>query len=95
LDIDIPIRIPSEEIIYSLTELIPTKYKPTIIIADTEVKSIIQVSFPEPTKYSLSGLFKGDDISEFIEYFKEAYIDYGIARDTNKVTYFGRWYNPI
>jgi hypothetical protein len=70
------------------TELILIKYKPTIIIADTKVKSIIRVSFPELTKYSLPGLFKGDDISEFIEYFKEAYINYGIARDTNKVARF-------
>ena len=62
-------------------------------MTDAEVESIMRVSFPDPGKYDLPGLFKGDDISEFIEYFEEAYVDYTI-KDVDKIARFNRWCKP-
>ena len=60
-------------------------------MSDIEVDTIVRTHFPEPAKYGLPGLFKGDDISEFVEYFEEAYVDYRITKDKDKVSRFARW----
>jgi hypothetical protein len=92
-DTDTPLRTPSEERTPSPVEPQPPRPRTKIIITNTEVESIIRVSFPDPGKYDLPGLFKGDDISEFIEYFEKAYVDYAI-KDVDKIARFSRWCKP-
>src|SRR4051812_11152335 len=55
--------------------------------------AIVRTHFPNPTKYSLPSLFKGANISDYLECFKEAYTDSGITKDVEKVSHFNRWYN--
>ena len=59
-------------------------------MSEVEVDATIRTHFLEPAKYGLPGRFKGDDISEFIEYFEEVYVDYRITKDKDKVSRFAR-----